>query len=358
MFGDAVGQIGDAVDDQERVADEGGLNRGGTAGDHAGTGVVKGLAGVGDWGDVGVGVGTGQEALHECGVEGGGDGEEELARLLVVDETGCGDHLGEVEADLLGAAAGEQGDPGEIGVEVVADGVVGARDGWKGQFGKGVTDEVGGDVARAVEVLLEGEDDEHAIDALLNPTEASSLPGPELGANEVDDGDAALLEFSGEAEVDVGEVDEDGDVGFLLADGADEFAILAVDIGGVTEDFGDAHVGDVFGAYDSLLSGGLHLGAAEAEEAGVRVAAGELLDDLGTVVVAGGFAGGDEDTWGGVAYGAHSVVPPPPRQKCAKSSNQRISVRTWNVRVVLKQLALVDREGSDAVRWYLVCQAG
>src|SRR5487761_2624267 len=100
-----------------------------------------------------------------------------------------------------------------MGVEVIAGCVVGAGDGREGKFGERMADEVCRDVAGAVEVLLEGEDDEHAVDALLYPTEASSLPGPELGADEVDDRNATLLEFAGEAEVDVGEVDEDGDVG-------------------------------------------------------------------------------------------------------------------------------------------------
>ena len=104
----------------------------------------------------------------------------------------------------------------------------------------------------------------------------------------------------------------------MLADGTDEFAVLAVNVGSVAEDFRDAHVGDVFSPDDSLLSGGLHLGASEAEEGGVGVAPGELVDDLGAVVVSGCFAGGDEDAWRGVACGAHSVVPPPSPSKVRK----------------------------------------
>ena len=50
-----------------------------------------------------------------------------------------------------------------------------------------MADEGGVDVAGAVEVFFEGEDDHHAVDALLDPLEAAALPGPELWANEVDD---------------------------------------------------------------------------------------------------------------------------------------------------------------------------
>jgi hypothetical protein len=72
----------------------------------------------------------------------------------------------------------------------------------------------------------------------------------------------------GEAEVDVWEVDEDGNVRLLLADVADQLAVLRVDEGRVADDFGDAHVGDVFGADDALLAGALHLRAAKTGEAG------------------------------------------------------------------------------------------
>ena len=132
-----------------------------------------------------------------------------------------------------------------------------------------MADKFGGYSAVAVEGFLEGEDDEHPGDALLDPAEASSLPGPELRGDEPDDGDVAFLEFAGEAEVYVGEIDEDGDVGAGLLDVSDELAVLRVDVGGVADDFRDAHVGDVFGADDAGLTGGLHELAAEAGEGGV-----------------------------------------------------------------------------------------
>ena len=99
----------------------------------------------------------------------------------------------------------------------------------------------------------------------------------------------------GEAEVDVGEVDEDGERGRRALDGGDERAVLRVDVRGVAQDLCDAHVGDVFGADDAVLAGGLHGGAAEAGEGGGGVAAVEFGDDGGAVVVAGGLAGGEED---------------------------------------------------------------
>ena len=135
-----------------------------------------------------------------------------------------------------------------VGSRAVLGGVGFARDGGGREFGEGVAYELGVDVAGGVEGLLEGEDDEHAVDALLYPAEAAALPGPELGADEPDHGDALLVEALGEAEIDVGEVDEDGDVGAGSADAAYEFAVAGVYVRDVAEDFGDAHDGYVFGA--------------------------------------------------------------------------------------------------------------
>jgi hypothetical protein len=63
----------------------------------------------------------------------------------------------------------------------------------------------------------------------------------------------------------------------------------------MAQDLGDAHVGDVLGADDTVLAGGFHGGATEAGEGGVGQAGAEFGDDLGAVMVAGGFAGGEED---------------------------------------------------------------
>ena len=88
-----------------------------------------------------------------------------------------------------------------------------AADGGQGQVGEGMADEFGFDAALAIELLFEGEDDEHAVDVALDELDAVLLPGPELRADEEDDGNAEAVEFLGELEVDVGEVDEDGDGG-------------------------------------------------------------------------------------------------------------------------------------------------
>jgi uncharacterized protein YdeI (YjbR/CyaY-like superfamily) len=84
-------------------------------------------------------------------------------------------------------------------------------------------------------------------------------------------------------------------VGAALFDGGDESAVGSVDSRGVTEDFCDAHVGDVFGAHDAVEAGGFHLSAAEAEGIELRHAAAKFGDELRAVVVPAGFAGREED---------------------------------------------------------------
>ncbi len=99
----------------------------------------------------------------------------------------------------------------------------------------------------------------------------------------------------GEAEIDVGEVDEDGEGGRVALDGGDEAVVARVDAGRVAEDLGDAHVGDVLGADDALLACRFHLRAAEAGEACGGQAGAQGGDDLRAVVIAGGLPGGEED---------------------------------------------------------------
>jgi uncharacterized protein YdeI (YjbR/CyaY-like superfamily) len=178
----------------------------------------------------------------------------------------------------------------------VDGGVVFAGDGWHWQFHQGMADEGGVDVAGAVEVFFEGEDDHHAGDTLLDPAEATALPGPELGADEVDDRDVQLFELAGEAEVDVGEVDENGDVGATFLDGCDEAPVLAVDVGHMPDDFGDAHVSHVLCADDTVEASFFHFFAAEAEAGEVGVAGAEFGEELGTVVVAAGFTSREKDS--------------------------------------------------------------
>jgi hypothetical protein len=59
----------------------------------------------------------------------------------------------------------------------------------------------------AIERLLEREDHQHPVDVLPHQPDALLLPGPQLRADEVDDGNAEAVELPGQPEVDFWEVD-------------------------------------------------------------------------------------------------------------------------------------------------------
>ena len=63
----------------------------------------------------------------------------------------------------------------------------------------------------------------------------------------------------------------------------------------MADDFGDAHVGDVFRTDDAGLAGLLHVLAAESGEGGLGKMRAEGGDEGRAVGVSGGFAGGEED---------------------------------------------------------------
>jgi hypothetical protein len=64
----------------------------------------------------------------------------------------------------------------------------------------------------------------------------------------------------------------------------------------MAQDFGDAHVGDIFRADQALLASALHLDAAETGEVGIRQRPLEGGDQGRAVGVAGGLTGGEEDS--------------------------------------------------------------
>src|SRR5206468_3124107 len=111
--------------------------------------------------------------------------------------------------------------------------------GWE-EIGEGVADEGDFDAMLPIERLLEGEDDNHLADIFLHELDAVLLPRPELGADKEDDGDAEPMELFGEFEVNVREVDEDRDIGPVLADGGFEAAEFSIDAGQVADHFCDA----------------------------------------------------------------------------------------------------------------------
>ncbi len=164
-----------------------------------------------------------------------------------------------------------------------------ARDGRQRQIGERVADEVDLDSMAAVEVDFKREDDQHARDVLLDALDAALLPCPQLRTDEVDDRDVEGMQGFSEAQVDVREVDEDGYVRALASQAGFEPAELGVDFRHVANDFGDAHVGDVFRADNAAKAEGFHAKAAESEAVGIGIETMDGFDKLRTVMFAAGF---------------------------------------------------------------------
>jgi hypothetical protein len=137
---------------------------------------------------------------------------------------------------------------------------------------------------------------------------ASLAPGPELRGDIVDRWDPTLLHLAGDAPVERGGVDDDGDVRLALVGFVDQAAVKLVDLRQVADDFCDAYDREVFGFDYYVAARGSHAGTACAEEvergcgASLRrkagggcpcmgCLAGQRFDQLGSVHFAGGLAG-------------------------------------------------------------------
>jgi hypothetical protein len=99
------------------------------------------------------------------------------------------------------------------------------------------------------------------------------------------------MELAKEAEVEVGEVNEDRNMGTASSDGALEFAKFAVDAGQVFNHLGEAHDSHIFSADDAVDAGGAHALAAHAYELGLRQFLAQKGRQLRAVKFAAGFAG-------------------------------------------------------------------
>src|ERR1700730_12031450 len=172
---------------------------------------------------------------------------------------------GEMLAKLGGAAAGQDGDDFLLWIEIML--AAKARAISRGMHGANqwVADEFHGDAGVTVELFFKGEDTKRLCKAAADYADAPRTPGPELRADVIDIAYAVRLEFSGEAQVEAGEIGEDGEGGFATLGFVDEAAHGANQGGKVAEDFGDADDGDFGIVGDDVDAGGAHLRTAHTE---------------------------------------------------------------------------------------------
>src|SRR3954462_5935910 len=159
-----------------------------------------------------------------------------------------------------------------------------------------MSDVLGGDLALTVIILLERKDHEHAIYKLLHAPDASLLPRPQLGRHEIDHRHAHGMKLRSEPEIEIWEVNEDGDIRYSRSRNGHGSEELAIDACDVLHYLADSYCGDLRGIDHSVASCCAHPFAANAEE--LRVISQKLLqfgDKHRPVLLAGSLAGRDED---------------------------------------------------------------
>ena len=130
----------------------------------------------------------------------------------------------QVLAKFGGAAAGKNRDERFFGMEVVSGAERGAIERRLDVTDERMADEFCGDAGVGVKLFFEWEDAEGESEAAADDPYTPRTPGPELRADVVGVGHSAEFEFAGEAEMEAGEVGEDGEGGFALLGGGDEFS--------------------------------------------------------------------------------------------------------------------------------------
>src|SRR5271157_743813 len=165
------------------------------------------------------------------------------------------------------------------------------------------------DAALTIKLLLEREDHQHPADVLTHAFNASLLPGPELRTDVVNDGNAALVKFAGEPQIEIWEVDEHRRIGPAPLRLAHHLAKAAIDGWNVLDDLDDADFGDLASVRQQLAAGRAHLLAADAEEIdlSIRLPLGDLfaqgLHQLCAIKFARCLSCGDEDSHSGIMTG-------------------------------------------------------
>src|SRR5271157_4829298 len=122
------------------------------------------------------------------------------------------------------------------------------------------------DAALAIKLLLEREDHQHPADVVPHLLDSPLLPGPELRTDVVNDGNAALVKFAGEPQIEIGEVDEHRRIGPAPLRLAHHLAKAAIDGWNVLDDLDDADFGDLASVRQQLAAGRAHLLSSDAEE--------------------------------------------------------------------------------------------
>jgi len=156
----------------------------------------------------------------------------------------------------------------------------------------------GGESALLEERFLEGKDYVEVIDGLAHGGDPAFAPGPDLGGDEIEHGDAQAAGVPGEAEMESREIDQDDGVRPAFPPGLGGQPADPENLGQVLDHFHEADQGQAGQGIEDFDAGGFHFGAAESRE----MEAGEYLVEFsakpGGVQIGGFLTGRDEQVPG------------------------------------------------------------
>jgi len=171
-------------------------------------------------------------------------------------------------------------------------------EGWTDQTDQRVANIVGIQTFAAEKRLFKRENAEQAAECTAHGSDSPLSPGPNLGGDEVDDGDARQGQAPRDAQVKIRRIREDGDMRAQFPSGSQQLAIFPIDAGNVQDHLGQSDDRQAGGVDYGADTGGAQPRSGTTEEFGAGRRKTHLLDHQRRVKVARGFAGGNQDAGG------------------------------------------------------------
>jgi hypothetical protein len=207
-------------------------------------------------------------------------------------------HGAQVQGDLVVAASGQQAEhrPGRIEAQLAGHPRAVETGPQLGQaIDQRVSEKGRVDAGSAQQRLLEREDHTQTIDPAPELAHAPGAPGPDLGRHVVEHADARAVRDRGERQVQVGRVDEQGQVRLGVQQRATQTCVGRERARRAREHFDQAADRELRLLYHRLAALGAQLLAAETVDVEVGSTATQRRDDGSRVQVARRVGRGEED---------------------------------------------------------------
>ena len=145
---------------------------------------------------------------------------------------------------------------------------------------------------------LEGEDAEQPLEHLPHERDTPFAPGPDLRRDQVNHRNPLPFQLAGQAEMEIGAIGQDGELGAFPPGGFDQLAELAVDAGNLAKHLDQADHGERGGVDDGTHASAAHAGSCTSEEISVGESASKSQDQFRGIQVTGRFARGNKNLRG------------------------------------------------------------